>query len=56
MIKLAILYAGIVKYYLQVALEGVETFAESIKVKKYTSGKYWKTLFVASIAIPHKSN
>ena len=38
-IKLAILFAGIVKYYLQVALEGVETFAESIKVNKYISGK-----------------
>ena len=30
MVKLAILFAGIVKYCLQVALEGVETFAESI--------------------------
>ena len=37
MIKLAILFAGIVKYYLQVALEGIETFAESIKVKKLFS-------------------
>ena len=54
-VKLAIMFAGIVKYCLQVALEGVETFAESIKVKKYISGKYWKMLFVASIAIPHKS-
>ena len=42
MVKLAILFAGIVKYCLQVALEGVETFAESIKVNKYISGKYWK--------------
>jgi len=55
MVKLAILFAGIVKYCSQVALEGVETFAESIKVNKYISGKYWKKLFVASIAIPHKS-
>ena len=30
MVQLAILFAGIVKYCLQVALEGVETFAESI--------------------------
>jgi len=30
MVKLAILFAGILKYCLQVALEGVETFAESI--------------------------
>jgi len=42
MVKLAILFAGIVKYCSQVALEGVETFAESIKVNKYISGKYWK--------------
>jgi len=55
MVKLAILFAGIVKYCLQVALEGVETFAESIKVNKYISGKDWKKLFVASIASPHKS-
>ena len=55
MIKLAILFAGVVKYCLQVALEGVETFAKSIKVNKYISGKYWKKLFVASIASPHKS-
>ena len=55
MVKLAILFAGIVKYYLQVALEGVETFAESIKVNKYISGKYLKKLFVASIASPYKS-
>ena len=39
MVKLAILFAGIVKYCLHVALEGVETFAESIKVNKYISGK-----------------
>ena len=37
MVKLAILLEGIVKYCLQVALEGVETFAESIKVKKLFS-------------------
>ena len=55
MVKLAILFAGIVKYCLQVALEGVETFAESIKVNKYISGKDWKKLFVPSIASPHKS-
>ena len=55
MVKLAILFAGIVKYCLQVALEGVETFAESIKVNKYISGKDWKNLFVVSIASPHKS-
>ena len=55
MVKLAILFAGIVKYCLQVALEGVETFAESIKVNKYISGKYWKKLFVATITSPHKS-
>ena len=55
MVKLAILFAGILKYCLQFALEGVETFAESIKNNKYISGKYWKKLFVASIAIPHKS-
>ena len=30
MVELAILFAGILKYYSQVALEGVETFAESI--------------------------
>jgi len=30
MVKLAILFEGIVKYCTQVALEGVETFAESI--------------------------
>ena len=30
MVKLAILFAGILKYCSQVALEGVETFAESI--------------------------
>ena len=29
-LKLAILFACIVKYYLQVVFEGVETFAESI--------------------------
>ena len=55
MVKLANLFAGIVKYRLQVALEGVETFAESIKVNKYISGKYWKKLFDASIASPYKS-
>ena len=55
MLKLAILVSGIVKYCLQVTLEGVETFAKSIKVNKYISGKYWKKLSVASIAIPHKS-
>ena len=54
-VKLAILFAGIVKYCLQVALEGVEKFAKSTKVNKYISGKYWEKLFVASIAIPHKS-
>ena len=54
-LKLAILFAGIVKYCLQVALEVAETFAESIKVNKYISGKYWKKLFVASIASPYKS-
>ena len=54
MVKLAILFAGIVKYCLQVALEGVETFAESIKVNKFFSGKYWE-YFVASIARTHKS-
>ena len=32
-IKLAIMFAGIVKYFLQVAMGGVETFSESIKVK-----------------------
>ena len=52
---MAVLFAGIVKYYLQVALEGVETLAESKKVNKYISKKYWKKLFVASIASPHKS-
>jgi len=30
MVKLAILFAGILKYYSHVALEGVETFGESI--------------------------
>jgi len=30
MVKLGILFTGILKYSLQVALEGVETFAESI--------------------------
>ena len=55
MVKLAIFFAGILKYCLQFALEGVVTFAESIKDNKYISGKYWKKLFVASIAIPHKS-
>jgi len=40
MVKLAILFAGIVKYCSQVVLEGVETFAESIKVNKNISGKY----------------
>ena len=30
MVKLAILFAGILKYCSQFALEGVETFAESI--------------------------
>ena len=55
MVKLAILFAGIVKYCLQVTLEGVETFAESIKVNKYISGKDWKIFFVASIVSPHKS-
>ena len=55
MVKLAILFEGIVKYCLQIELEGVETFAESIKVKKYISGKYRETFFVASIASPHKS-
>ena len=37
MVKLAILFAGIVNYYLQVSLEGVETFAKSIKVNKLIS-------------------
>ncbi len=55
MVILAILFAGILKYCSQVVLEGVETFAESIKVNKYISEKYWKKLFVASIAIAHKS-
>ena len=55
MVKLEILFAGILKYCSQVALEGVETFAESIYVNKYISGKYWKKLFVASIASPYKS-
>ena len=39
LVKLAILFAGIVKYCLKVALEGVETFAESRKINKYISGK-----------------
>ena len=56
MVKLAILFAGILKYCLQFALEGVETFAESIKNNKYISGKYWNKLFVASIASPHRSS
>ena len=30
MVKLAILFAGILKYCSQIALEGVETFSESI--------------------------
>ena len=34
-VKLAIKLAGIVKYCLQVALEGVETFAVSLKVDIY---------------------
>jgi len=55
MIKLAILFAGIVKYCSQVPLEGVETFAESIKINKYISGKYWEKIFVASIASSQKS-
>ena len=55
MVKLAILFAGIVKYCLQVALEGFDAFAESIKVNKYISGKYLKNLFVSSITTPHKS-
>ena len=58
MVELAILFAGILKYYSQVALEGVETFAKSIKVNKLISGKYRKipeNFFVVSIAIPHKS-
>ena len=55
MVELAIMFAGILKYCSQVALEGVKTFIESIKVNRYISGKYWKKLFVASIAIPHKS-
>ena len=42
MVKLAILFAGIVKYCLQVALEGVETFTEAIKVNKYISGNTGK--------------
>jgi len=42
MVELVILFASIVKYCLQFALEGVETFAESIKVNKYLSGKYWE--------------
>ena len=53
-VKLAIKLAGIVKYCLQVALEGVEKFTESIKINKYISGKYGKKLFVASITIPHR--
>ena len=40
MVILVILFTGILKYCSQVALEGVETFAESIKVNKYISGKY----------------
>ena len=36
-VKLAILFAGILKYCSQVALEGVETFAEFIYVNKYIS-------------------
>ena len=43
MVKLAILFPGIVKYCLRVSLEGDETFAESIKVNKYISVNYWKT-------------
>ena len=39
-VKLAIKLAGIVKYCLQVALEGVETFDEFIYVNKYISVKY----------------
>ena len=42
MVKMAILFAGIVKYCLQVTLEGVETFAESIKVNKYISSNGYK--------------
>ena len=42
MVKLTIKFAGVLKYCLQVALEGVETFAESIKIKKFIFGKYWK--------------
>ena len=44
-IKLAIMFAGIVKYCLQFALEGVETFAESIKVNKYIPGKKLEKTF-----------
>ena len=55
-VKMVIFFAGILKYCLQVALESVETFAESIKVNKYISGKYWKNLFVATITSPHKSS
>ena len=56
MVELVILFAGIVKYCPQVALEGVKTFAESIKkVNKFISGKYWETFFFTSIASLHKS-
>ena len=56
MVKMVILFAGIVKYCLQFALEGVKTFAESIKkVNKFISGKYWETFFFTSIASLHKS-
>jgi len=37
MVKLVILFAGILKYCSQIELEGVETFIESIKVNKYIS-------------------
>jgi len=37
MVKLVILFAGILKSCSQIALEGVETFTESIKVKNYIS-------------------
>ena len=40
MVKLAILFASILKYCSQVALEGVETFDEFIYVNKYISVKY----------------
>ena len=49
-VKLAILFAGIVKYCLQVSFEGVETFAESIKVNKYISENTGKNFLSASIA------